>query len=131
MSKFYNLDMAKEVALHPQIVEASHFFGLLKDIVYAPTSSQVESYSNFYNDNDAQLFKLLIDSPTSKLEESLKPLETVETTDDGRYRLDLCISHDGQFIAMQLNRIAKDVTTHITPIRYFVGKDAERVDQIF
>lgn len=131
MSRFYNLDMAKEVAKHPQIVLEKHLFGLLKDTVYAPTSSEVESYSNFYKDADAQLFKNLIDGPTTDFEKNLKSLDAVETAEKGKYRLDLCISHDGQFIAMQLNEVENDVTTHVTPVRYFVGKDAEMVDQVF
>ncbi len=131
MSRFYNLDMAKEVAKHPQITLEKHLFGLFEDTVYAPTSSEVESYSNYYTDADAQLFKNLIEGPISDFDKNLKPLETVETTDDSKFRLDLCISHDGQFIAMQLNKVENDVTTHVTPVRYFMGKDAEKVDQIF
>jgi len=123
--------MAREVAKHPQIILEKHFFGLLQDTVYAPTSSEVESYSNYYKDNDAQLFKNLIDAPASELEQNLKSLEDVETNDEGKYRLDLCISHDGQFIAMQLNKVEDDVTTHVTPVRYFMGKEAEQVNQVF
>ena len=124
MSKFNKLDMAKEVAKHPQIILKNHFFGL-------PTSSEVESYSNYYQDKDALLFRNLIDASASDLEQNLKPLEDVETKEDGKYRLDLCVSHDGQFIAMQLNEVVGDVVKHLTPVRYFMGEEAQKVDQIF
>ena len=131
MSKFNKLDMAKEVAKHPQIVLKNHFFGLFSNTVYAPTSSEVESYSNYYQDKDALLFRNLIDASASDLEQNLKPLEDVETKEDGKYRLDLCVSHDGQFIAMQLNEVVNDVAKHLTPVRYFIGEEAQKVDQIF
>ena len=132
MSKFNKLDMAKEVAKHPQIVLKNYFFGLLSNTVYAPTSSEVESYSNYYQDKDALLFRNLIDASASDLEQNLKPLEDVETKEDGKYRLDLCVSHDGQFIAaMQLNEVVGDVVKHLTPVRYFMGEEAQKVDQIF
>ena len=75
MSNFNKLDMAKEVAKHPQIVLKNYFFGLLSNTVYAPTSSEVESYSNYYQDKDALLFRNLIDASASDLEQNLKPLE--------------------------------------------------------
>ena len=131
MSKFNKLDMAKEVAKHPQIVLKNHFFGLFGNTVYAPTSSEVESYSNYYEDKEAFLFRNLIDASASDLEQNLKPLEDVETKEDGKYRLDLCVSHDGQFIAMQLNEVVNDVAKHLTPVRYFIGEEAQKVDQIF
>ena len=131
MSNFNKLAMAKEVSKHPQIVIKNHFFGLIGNTVYAPTSSEVESYSNYYEDKDAALFRNLIDASASDLEQNLKPLENVETIEEGKYRLDLCVSHDGQFIAMQLNEVENDNTRHITPVRYFMGEEAMKVDQIF
>ena len=51
--------------------------------------------------------------------------------DNSLFRLDLCISHDCHFIAMQLNHVNGDEITHITPIRYFEGNDALAVNEIF
>ena len=131
MSRFFALKMAEEVANHPMIAKENHLFGLLHDVVYKPTESKMESFSNYYKESDAQLFKNLIECKSDQLESTVNSLKDAYCTDDSSFRLDLCVSKDGQFIAMQLNHIANDVTTHITPIRYFVGKEALQVDKIF
>lgn len=131
MSKFFALNMAREVAKHPSIKQRHYLFGLIHSTVYVPTNSAVESYSNYYNEADARLFKNLIESPSDQLQANVESLTKVECTPGANFRLDLCISHDGQFVAMQLNHVVNEVVTHITPIRYFEGKDAETVDNTF
>lgn len=131
MSKFYALKMAQEVASHPMISQQDHLFGLIHDVVYKPTESKVESYSNYYTEEDARLFKNLIESKENDLNVSLNPLENVMCNSKSMFRLDLCVSHDSRFIAMQLNHVNGDEITHITPIRYFEGEDALAVNEIF
>ena len=131
MSKFYAIKMAEEVASHPNILKESFFFGLFHHVKYKPTGSKIESFSNFYKDTDAQLFKNLIESKEGQLESNVASLKEAYCTDDSSFRLDICVSKDGQFIAMQLNHIADDTLTHITPIRYFEGTEAITVDKIF
>lgn len=131
MSRFYALPMAYEVAKHPSIEEKDYLFGLIHTVVYKPTASKVESYSNYYKEDDARLFKNLIESPKGQVSNYVDPLNDVNTTDGASFRLDICVSHDGKFIALQLNHVADDVTTHITPIRYFEGTEAMAVDNLF
>lgn len=131
MSKFFALNMAREVAKHPSIHQREYLFGLFRSTVYVPTNSAVESYSNYYSEEDARLFKNLIECKSEKLQESVDSLAKVECSPGSNFRLDLCISHDGQFVAMQLNHVDNEVVTHITPIRYFEGKEAETVDNTF
>ena len=131
MSRFYALKMAQEVAQLPMIAEKQHLFGLIHNVVYSPTSSKMESYSNYYKEEDAQLFKNLIESNSSELATKLNPLEKVECNTDSKFRLDLCVSHDSKFVAMQLNHVSESGVTHITPIRYFEGAEAEAVTDIF
>ena len=131
MSKFYALKMAQEVANHPMIAEHAHLFGLIHNVVYKPTDSKMESYSNYYTEEDARLFKNLIESKDADLKVSLNPLEKVMCNSESMFRLDLCISHDSRFIAMQLNHVNGKDITHITPIRYFEGEEALAVNEIF
>lgn len=131
MSKFFALKMAEEVANHPRLATQDRFFGLMRDVVYKPTDSKLASFSNFYKDTDAQLFKNLIECTSDQLDSKVDLLKDAYCTPDSSFRLDICVSEDGRFIAMQLNHVADNVTTHITPIRYFEGEEAQKVDQIF
>ena len=123
--------MAREVAKHPLIADQEHLFGLIHNVVYKPTDSKIESYSNYYTEEDARLFKNLIEGKDGNLQEELNPLEKVMCNEESLFRLDLCISHDCHFIAMQLNHVNGKEITHITPIRYFEGNDALAVNEIF
>lgn len=131
MSKFYELAMSKEVSKHPSIKETHGFLGCFKRAIYSPTSSIVESFSNYYKECDAKLIKKLIDGKDDEIDRNLEALSGIDCTKDASFRLDLCISHDSQFIAMQLNHEANGTLTHITPIRYFEGAMAQKVEDIF
>ena len=131
MSKFFALEMAKEVIKHPRIKETKGFLGYFKKAVYAPTASRVDSYSNYYKEQDAQLIKNLLDGSESEIEQHVAALSGVDSTQDASFRLDLCISSDSQFIAMQLNHVVNGIITHITPIRYYEGQLAQKVENIF
>jgi len=131
MSKFHAIEMADEVAKHPHITYSKGLFGKFGQVVYSPTSSKMESYSNYYNEAVARQFQTLINSNDENLSQSLKPLLNTKCEDSTNFRLDLCISHDSRFIAMQLNHVADGTITHITPVRYFEGDEAQMVDDIF
>jgi len=131
MSKFFALDMAHEVSKHPQIKSTSGIFGHFKTVIYVPTESKMESYSNYYKESDARLLKNLIECPDEEIEQKISALSETDSINEANFRLDLCISQDAQFVAMQLNHVADGVITHITPIRYFVGQMAQRVEEIF
>jgi len=132
MAQFFALEMAKEVANHPHINSTKGIFGKFRHVVYTPTSSTMESYSNYYNEAIARQIQTLINSKAEvELQQSLTPLLNTKCEDSADFRLDLCVSHDSKFIAMQLNHVADGVITHITPIRYFEGEEAQMVEDIF
>ncbi len=130
MSKFYALNMAQEVAKYPQIANKDTFFGLIHQTVYQPTQSKVESFSNYYNAENGQVFRELIECPKEQLNQLLDTLQETHQDKEGKYRLDLCISEDCKFVAMQLNEVKGSNTFHLTPIRYFEGKEAESVENL-
>jgi len=131
MSKFFALEMAHEVARHPQLVTCNGFLGWGQKVVYRPTESPVESYSNYYSMEDAEKVRDLINCTDPSFDTQLGSCHDLPLKEFSTFRLDLCISHDSQFIAMQLNHVAEGKITHITPIRYFEGSQAEKVDDIF
>lgn len=131
MSKFYALQMATEVVKHHNIAETNGFLGHFKHAFYRPTNSMVESYCNYYNEPEARKIQSLIDSTDEQLDEHLSALSETNCVSSASFRLDMCVSQDCRFIAMQLNHVAGDVVTHLTSIRYFEDETALKVNEIF
>lgn len=128
MSQFYALKMASEVLSHPHIVAKKGLFGFGQKVIYQPTGSKVESYSNLYDDERASQIRALLDSKGADLLSMLRSMGEIECCVNGKYRLDLCVSHDNQFVAMLL---ANADGSAPTAIRYFEGEEAKMVEQIF
>lgn len=131
MSKFFALEMSHEVSKHPKLNVSKGFLGFCRKVTYIPTDSQVESYSNYYAKQDAERIRDLINCSDDKAQSQVDAFQPIETQPGSSFRLDLCVSDDAQFIAMQLNHVANGVMTHITPIRYFEGALAKQVENIF
>lgn len=131
MSKFFALEMSHEVSKHPKLNVTKGFLGFFRKVIYTPTDSPVESYSNFYAKQDAERIRDLINCSDEKAQSQVDTFKTIETQPDSSFRLDLCVSDDAHFIAMQLNHVANGVMTHITPIRYFEGALAQQIENIF
>lgn len=128
MSKFFALEMASEVAKHPKLTISHGLLGLFKKATYKPTGSVVESYSNCYKLDDALQIRDLINADDKEFEQKLTTIGKIDCDPKANFHLDLCISHDCRFVAMQLNHVADDEVMHITPIRYIEGKMAEKFE---
>jgi len=131
MSKFSALEMSKEVAKHPMISKSHGIFGHFQHAIYKPTDSQVESYSNYYSKSDAEQIRDFINSSDQVLDEEIAAFPQMSSDTNSAFRLDLCISHDCQFLAMQLNHVSETGIIHITPIRFFEGAQAQKVEDLF
>ena len=131
MSKFFNLNMANEVAQNPHVVIRHHLFGMLTSVLYGPTQSPIESYSNYYGKEQGEFFLQLINSSEGHLTDAIGSAHDIEAQPQGGYRLDLCLSSDHRFIALQLNEVQGETPHPLTPIRYFEGDQAEMVESLF
>lgn len=129
MSKFLALNMANEVAKNPQVSLEKSVFGLHTSAKYQPTHSKIDSFSNFYDTTGRDLFERILES--KDVEDAVKNTEEIECVEDGKYRLDICMSRDHQFVAMQLNEITDNAEKHLSPIRYYEGEDAEKIENLF
>lgn len=132
MSKFFKLNMANEVARNPHVVIRHHLFGMLTSVLYSPTQSPIESYSNYYDKEQGEFFLQLINSSDGHLSEAIGNAHDIEVQPQGGcYRLDLCLSSDHRFIALQLNEVQGQSQRPLTPIRYFEGDQAELIENLF
>jgi len=129
MSKFLALNMANEVAKNPQVSVETSIFGLHTSAKYQPTHSKIDSFSNFYGTTGRDILERILES--KDVEKALESIEEIECIEDGKYRLDLCISRDHQFVAMQLIELTDNAEKHLSPIRYYEGKEAEKIENLF
>lgn len=99
MSKFDSIEIATIVALHPKVAR-HRFFGLFDRVYYQPTHSHIESYRNFYNSQEAKYLQEIAESkdPSALLTEA----HDLQTSDQGSFCLDFCMSKDHNFIAFQV-----------------------------
>lgn len=99
MSKFNTIEISNLVALHPK-VEVHKFLGLFERVSYLPTRSNIESYRNYYDAREADVLQKIAegDDPQTALEAA----EEMQTSNNGNYRLDICMSKDCQFAAFQV-----------------------------
>ena len=120
--------MAQTISIHPHIEIRTSFFGLIKKIFYTPTQSLVDVFQGYYNAENGEKIKALLEIPTDKAEK--KPLKKIDKISVGNVQLEACVSRDHQFVALQLSRYS-DFTYHaVTPVTCYEGSDAEWISAI-
>ena len=125
MSRFSLIEMSETVELHPKVSIVKGFLGLRKKAIYSPTKSEIESYENYFNKEVGMQIKQIIDAPTDKVEETIQSLPDFESENRGEIRMDICISHDHKFVAMQLYHLQGEKYEPMSRISFLEGDTAE------
>lgn len=89
-----------------------------KSIVYLPTGSAASERSLFFDLEHLNELTEII--KTGKPDENSK----IKSKTSGNVRVDIMISRDNKFVAMQLFQYVPYAYTPITSVRYFTGEDA-------
>ena len=100
-------------------------FGLSKKAYYSPTKSQIESYENYFCQEVGMQIKQIIDAPLEKVDETIQSLPDFENQKTGDVRMDICISHDHKFVAMQLYKLENGNYEPMSKISFLEGESAE------
>lgn len=130
MSKFEAIEMSKHVALHPK-VEEHKILGLFgRHYQYAPTHSRLSSYRNYYNTADGESFLHLSEAPAEVIGEQISTIGERNTTADGEYRLDMCLSDDARFVAFQVFKRNRGEYEPVSIIRFLEGDEAQSFEQL-
>lgn len=127
MSKFNAIEISGLVSLHPK-VETRKFLGLFEQTRYQPTHSCIESYRNFYDAHEAEVFQQIADSNETK--DILQTATEMQTSDHGDYRLDLCMSKDCQFAAFQIFERKQDQFVPYSKLCFLEGIQAEAFNNL-
>ena len=131
MSRFFSVEIASTVSEHPHVSIKKSFFGLFANAYYNVTNSQIDSYENSYSRETGERIKPLFSVGDKYVIGCAKDIGSLHQQPNGNYRLDICISRDRQFIALQLFHFENLMYRPVTDVRYFEGEQAEAIDNLF
>lgn len=103
MAKITNMEMAEAIANNQHISIKKAFFGLQTKVVYEPTQSVVstEQYDYTQENGDRMRRILAKADANSNIDTLLSQIEGIEKAAMGPFRLDVCVSADRHFLAVQ------------------------------
>ena len=131
MSRFFSVEIASAVSEHPHVSIKKSFFGLFANAYYNITNSQIDSYENSYSRETGERIKPLFSVGDKYVIGCTKDIGLLHQQPNGNYRLDICISRDRQFIALQLFHFENLMYRPVTDVRYFEGEQAKKKKKLF
>ena len=130
MAKFKNLEMCQALLNNTNLTVKNRFFGLKKQLVYIPTSSPVKIVRNTYNAEAVVPLRRIIESDPKGLAAAVKAFH-LEKQSIGNVELDICVSDDKNFVALQMLQFGEQYCYHpVTSPVFFEGEQAQLVAQI-
>jgi len=126
MSRFYAVSMASEVVQHPLIAKEKSFLGLRTKVVYTPTQSVVESFENTYDTASGVFYQKLLQMS----HEELSAVSDFKYNDGDDFLMEICLSEDHEFLAVRLSKSQLDEKEPVTPIVFYTGEDAVKIQSL-
>ena len=125
MSSIKNLEMAAALSTYQHIEIKKSLFST--KAIYTPTQSQAKTIILEYTPTEGERLARLLDMPLDKMAADIQQKGKPVAGANGNFRLELCLSDDRQFCALQLFRFADFQYKPIFEPRFYEGKDAEAV----
>ena len=125
MSSIKNLEMAAALSAYQNIEIKKSLFST--KAVYTPTQSQAKAIILEYSPSEGERVVRLLDMPLDKMAAEIQEKGKPVAGANGNFRLELCLSDDRQFCALQLLRFGDFQYKSVFGPRFYEGKDAESV----
>ena len=129
MSSIKSLDMAAAVSAYKHISIKKSLFST--KAFYTPSGSPVKAmlleYSPPEGEKLERLLSMQLDKMVSEIEQKGKPA----TGANGNFRLEVCLSDDHQFCALQLFHFADFSYRPLFEPRFFEGEIVEYIAKLF
>lgn len=123
MSSFKSLEMAAAVSAYKNITIKKSLFST--KAVYTPTGSPVQAIVLEYSPMEGERVERLLDMPLDKMAADIEQKGKPRTGANGNYRLEVCLSEDRQFCALQLFRFADFSYRPLFEPRFYEGETVE------
>lgn len=128
MTSFKNLEMAAAVSTHEHITIKKSLFS--KKAIYTPSQSPIKVIVQDYTPIEGDQLEHLLNLPLNKMDALIDQKGKPQTTPIGHYRLEVCLSEDHQFCALQLFCFA-DFTYHpVFDARFYEGEDVKTIAKL-
>ena len=128
MPSFKNLDMAAAVSAYQNIAIKKSWFST--KVFYTPTGSPVRAMILEYTPSEGEKVERLLDMPLDKMAAEIEQKGKPAWGANGNIRMEVCLSDDHQFCALQLFRFADFSYQPIAEPRFYEGKDVEYVAKL-
>ena len=129
MSSIKNLDMAAAVSAYKNITIKKSLFST--KAIYTPTGSTIKAMVLEYSPSEGEKVKRLLDMPLDKMTADIEQKGKPKTGVNGNFRLEICLSDDHQFCALQLFRFADLCYSSLYEPRFYEGTDVENITKLF
>ena len=130
MANIKNFQMWNTICSDDRIGIRKSLFGMRTTAIYNPTNSVIDAKSFEYSPADGERLKRLLESPAEQLSERMGDFRP-EATVNGNYMAEVCQSHDGAFLAVQLFQFISMSYEPVTEVLLFEGSAAGIVGQLF
>lgn len=131
MTSIKSLEMGEAVSGHIHVAIKKSFFGLKQTGIYTPTMSPIDVKTYDFNQDLGKRIEKMLNSPEDKLEETVKEIGKINSVTIGNVQLEVCLSKDHQFAALQLFKYAELMYHPITPARFYEGEKAVLISTLF
>ena len=122
--------MAEALLSNNNLSVESTLFGLIKRLVYAPTGSPVKVFRYNYHADAIAPLQRIIESEDKGLNAAVKAFRAQKQA-VGYVELDVCLSQDKNFVALQLLQFGDEYAYHpISSPAFFEGEQAQLVSKI-
>lgn len=125
MSSIKNLEMAAALSAYQHIEIKKSLFST--KAIYTPTQSLAKAIILEYSPSEGERVARLLDMPLDKMAADIQQKGKPATGANGNFRLELCLSDDRQFCALQLFRFSDFQYKPVFEPRFYEGKDVEAV----
>ncbi len=125
MSSIKNLEMATVVSTYKNIIIKKSFFSV--KAIYEPTQCKIKAMVLEYSATEGERIVRLLGMPIDKMVAVIQHEGKPKTGTNGNFRLEVCLSTDHQFCALQLFRFIDLNYNPLFEPRFYEGKDAECV----
>ena len=125
MSSIKNLEMAAALSAYQNIEIKKSLFST--KAVYTPTQCQAKPLVLEYTPTEGERVARLLDMPLDKMAADIQQKGKPVAGANGNFRLELCLSDDRQFCALQLFRFGDFQYNPVFEPRFYEGKDAEAI----
>ena len=120
--------MAAALFAYPYITIKKSLFST--KAVYSPTQSQIKVIILEYSSSEGERVERLLTMPLDKMAEDIVQKGKPSAGANGNFRLELCLSDDHQFCAVQLLRFGDFQYKPVFEPRFYEGKDVEYITQL-